>query len=215
LRSRRNVGISYAGAKPIDEAGRFLGICQRPLLSGITPRDVFCGRVIRNGSVPVFRREVLEETASSAPAGGKRLRFFDESLRQSEDVECWTRIALTSRWEFEGVPGELTSYRVNSHGISADAVRQFETWERVYAKIATYAPEFISAHGQEARGRQLLYLARRAFRNCESELAIQLACKALRTWPRLLRDEPLKTFTTLVACTLFAVSNEPKPVNYV
>jgi glycosyltransferase involved in cell wall biosynthesis len=207
LRSRPHVGISYSGSKLIDEAGRPLGIYQRPVLHGVTPGDVFCGRVIRNGSVPVFRREVLDEIGQRAP-DGERLCYFDESFRQSEDVECWTRIALTSRWTFEGLPGELTSYRVNSLGLSADVDRQLETWERAYAKVATYAPDFIASHGPEARARELRYLARRAFTKRDRELALRLALEALRTWPRLMRDEPVKTSVTLAACALLRIVSE-------
>lgn len=208
FRRRPDVGISYASSKLIDEAGRFLGIYQRPVLHGVTPRDVFCGRVIRNGSVPVFRREVLDEIAWRTPANGERLCYFDESFRQSEDVECWTRIALTSRWAFEGVPCELTSYRVNSRGISADVIGQLESWERACAKVATYAPDFIAAHGKEARARELRYLARRAFSKRDRELAFKLVLEALRTWPQLIRDEPVKTAITLTACALLRIMSE-------
>jgi glycosyltransferase involved in cell wall biosynthesis len=205
LRSRPDVGISYSGAKLIDEAGHSLGIYQRPVLHDVTPADVFCGRVIRNGSVPVFRREVLDEIACRIIDNGERLWYFDENFRQSEDVECWTRIALITRWVFEGVPGELTSYRVNSRGISADVIRQLETWEQVYAKVKTYAPDFIAAHGQEARGRELRYLARRAYSNRDGKLALKLALAAVRTWPRMLRDEPAKTSVTIAACALLRI----------
>jgi glycosyltransferase involved in cell wall biosynthesis len=208
LRRRRDVGISYAGSKLIDVAGRPLGIYQRPVLYGVTPRDVFCGRVIRNGSVPVFRREVLDEIAWREPADGQRLCYFDESFRQSGDVECWTRIALKSRWAFEGVPGELTSYRINSAGISANVIGQLETWDRACAKIATYAPDFVAAYGQEARARELRYLARRAYSKRDRELALKLALEALRTWPRLIRDEPIKTAVTLTACALLRMMSE-------
>jgi glycosyltransferase involved in cell wall biosynthesis len=200
-----HVGISYSGAKLIDESGRLLGY-QRPVLHGVTAREVFCGKVIRNGSVPVFRREVLEEIAWKTPASGERLCYFDESFRQSEDVECWTRIALTSRWAFEGVLGKLTSYRINSQGISADVIRQLETWERACAKIATYAPDFVALHGQEARARELRYLARRAFRKRDRNLALKLALEALRTWPPLMRVEPVKTSLTLSACALLRLT---------
>jgi glycosyltransferase involved in cell wall biosynthesis len=208
LRGRSDVGISYAGSKLIDEAGQSLGIYQRPVLYGVTPRDVFCGRVIRNGSVPVFRREVLDEIARREPADGRHPCYFDESFRQSEDVECWTRIALTSRWAFEGVRGELTSYRINSGGISANVIGQLETWDRACAKVATYAPDFVAAYGREARARELRYLARRAFSKRDRELALKLALEALRTWPRLIRDEPIKTSVTLSACIMLRMLSE-------
>jgi glycosyltransferase involved in cell wall biosynthesis len=208
LRSRPGVGISYAGAKLIDEAGRSLGIYQRPVLHGVTSREVFCGRAIRNGSVAVLRREVLDEIAWRELPGGERLCYFDESFRLAEDVECWTRIALTSGWVFEGVTGQLTSYRVNSRGISADVIRHLESWDRVCAKVATYAPDFIAAHGREARARELLYLARRAFRKRDRELSLKFALEALRTWPQLIRDAPIKTTATLTAGALLRTMSE-------
>ena len=45
--------------------------------------------------------------------------MFDETFRQSEDIECWMRFALTTDWSIEGVPGLLTEYRINATGLSA------------------------------------------------------------------------------------------------
>ena len=122
------LGASYTGAELIDEAGRLIGIAQTPIVGPVDARQVFCGLGICNGSVPVFRRETLEEGALPADAQG-RVQYFDETLRRSEDVECWTRLALTTGWRFEGLPGMLTHYRVNAGGLSADIPRQLESWE--------------------------------------------------------------------------------------
>jgi hypothetical protein len=46
--------------------------------------------------------------------------YFDENLRQSEDIELWIRIALKTKWQFEGIDTPLTYYRVNHAGLSAD-----------------------------------------------------------------------------------------------
>ena len=80
--------------------------------------------------------------------------------------------------------------------------------ERACAKVATYRPDFVAAHGKEARARELRYLARRAFSKHDRELALKLALEALRTWPQLIRDEPVKTSVTLTACALLRIMSE-------
>lgn len=201
LLANPEVGVSYAGAVLIDERDRPVGIRQRPRLGQVTARHVFCGQVVQNGSIPVFRRAALEDAALRDNGSG-RVWYFDETLRRSEDVECWARIALTTKWQFAGLKGELTRYRVNAGGLSADVIRQLESWECVFEKIRAYAPDFIAAHGQEARARELRYLARRAFQSGDRGLAFTLATEAVRTWPRLVTEEPAKTLTTLAACGL-------------
>ncbi len=201
LHANPEVGVSYAGSILIDEDGHQIGIRQRPRVGPATARHVFCGQTVQNGSVPVFRRAALED-AAIRPTGTDRVWYFDESLRRSEDVECWARIALTTKWRFEGLPGATTLYRVNNGGLSADVIRQLESWERVYEKISAYAPDFIARHGAEARARELRYLARRAFQIGDRGLVLRLAIDAVRAWPKLLIAEPRKTLTTLAACTL-------------
>jgi glycosyltransferase involved in cell wall biosynthesis len=199
LGSHPDVGASYGGSELIDGAGRRLGIYQRPRAGTGSAKHVFCGRTISNGSVPVFRREMLEEGALPGDRGG-RTYYFDETLRRSEDVECWTRLALTGRFTFESVPDILTLYRVNSGGLSADVVRQLASWDEVRAKLERIDPAFIAAHGREARGRELRYLARRCVQIRDRGLGLTLALEALSHCPRLLFEEPVKTLSTLVAC---------------
>jgi glycosyltransferase involved in cell wall biosynthesis len=193
------LGASYSGAELIDKASRRLGIQQRPKRGAATARDVFCGRAIMNGSTPVFRRDMLNDIARPDPVTG-RTRYFDESLRRSEDVECWTRLAVTSTYGFEALPQMLTFYRINASGLSADVIRQLNSWDQVYASIARIAPDFIAAHGREARGRELRYLARRCVQLRDRGLALTLAMEALAHCPSLLWREPVKTLTTLAAC---------------
>jgi glycosyltransferase involved in cell wall biosynthesis len=207
LRSDPSIGASYAAAALIGEDGRELGIRQQPRLGRAGPREVFTGQAIKNGSIPVFRRAALED-AALRPEGTDRVWYFDETLRRSEDVECWTRMALTTGWVFAGIRGCYTLYRINGGGLSADVIRQLESWERVAASIAAYAPDFIAAHGREARARELRYLARRCFQMRDRGLAAGLALEASRTWPMLLVREPIKTLTTFAACALLRVLPE-------
>ncbi|MGI4954408.1 MAG: glycosyltransferase family 2 protein [Janthinobacterium lividum] len=199
LRARPAVGISYAGADLMDDDGQPLGIRQEPKRRGVTARDVFCGRVILNGSIPVFRREALEQIAFRAPDGAGRW-YFDERFRRSEDVECWMRLALQTSWQFAGLPGRYTDYRINRTSLSADVILQLDSWERVYETVRAYAPGFIARHGDEARARELRYLARRSFHMRDRGMALHLITRALALRPSLLLGEPVKTGSTLAAC---------------
>ncbi len=207
LRARPEVGISYAGAELIDENNAPIGIRQMPRLGYITAAHVFCGQVIQNGSIPVFRRQALEDASFTLP-GESRKRYFDERLRRSEDVEFWTRVALTTDWQFAGLPGVLTEYRINNSGLSADVVRQLASWDQVRSSVAEYAPDFVVRFGSSARARELRYLARRCFQMRDRGLGIALAIQAILSAPSLLVLEPAKTLTTLIACALLRVLPE-------
>ena len=200
LRASPEVGLSYAGAIMIDADSRDTGIRQRPLVGPAASRDVFCGRAVCNGSTPVFRAAVLTQIAFETAREPGRPCYFDESFRRSEDVECWVRIALTTQWCFEGLPGTLTRYRLNSNGLSADIIPQLATWDQVLEKVTSYAPAFAARHGAEARARELRYLARRCVQMRDRGLGHILALEMLRTYPRLAVAEPIKTFTTFAAC---------------
>ncbi|RVT96748.1 glycosyltransferase [Rhodovarius crocodyli] len=199
-----DVGVSYSGAILVNERGEDLGVRQTPLVGRIDARQVFCGRGVCNGSIPVFRREALEQAALPRDAEG-RVWYFDESLRRSEDVECWTRIALRSPLAFECLPGFTTLYRVNAGGLSADIPRQLQSWEDVVDRIAAFAPEFIARHRREARAREVRYLARRAVAMRDARLAVSLSVEAVTLQPALLVTEPRKTLTTLGAALALRV----------
>lgn len=199
LQANPDLGVSYSGADLINENGDSLAIRQRPKRGRATARDVFCGRAIMNGSTPVFRRTMLD--AGAIPnAAPDRVWYFDESLRRSEDVECWTRLAVTTSFGFASLPQRLTRYRINTSGLSADVIRQLASWDQVRAIIATIAPDFVAKHGNEARGRELRYLARRCVQIRDRGLGLSLAIEAIRHCPALVLREPVKTFTTLAAC---------------
>ncbi|MEP5154975.1 glycosyltransferase family 2 protein [Planktotalea sp.] len=194
-----DIGISYSGSSLVDDEGTDLCIAQRPRLHGITAAHILKRNPIGNGSAAVIRREVFDEIAYRPRSERERCWFFDETFRQSEDIECWLRIALTTGWEFEGVSGLLTRYRVNSSGLSASTDRQLESWERVVAKLAAIQPAFFARHLKAARAYQLRYLARRAISDGQGERAVELSKASLSGSLRPLFEEPSKTLTTLGA----------------
>jgi hypothetical protein len=200
LRSRPAVGVSYSASALIDDQGHDLHLMQRPRLLGVTARDVLLRNPVGNGSAPVIRRQTLDDIAFVAPTGAPdESWYFDERFRQSEDIECWLRIALTTSWAFEGLAEPLTRYRVSAAGLSAALDRQLATWEAALAHARSINPVFVAQHEQAARAYQLRYLARRALSMGEAARAWPLLRQALGLYPAMWREEPGRTGLTLAA----------------
>ncbi|WP_259722257.1 glycosyltransferase family 2 protein [Synechococcus sp. CS-1328] len=206
LQANPAVGVSYSRSAFIDDQGQPLGIYQTPPLQHITPELILCRNPISNGSCVVMRREVLDGIRFEANLyGTPESYWFDDSFRQSEDIECWLRISLQTQWTIEGLAEALTLYRISSGGLSANIEKQFASWQRVLDKTAGYAPDLIQRYGHRARAYQLRYLARRSIREGQPRLGVRLCHRALRTYPALLREEPLRTLITLAAGYLGAL----------
>lgn len=206
LAASPQVGISYAGSAFMSEDGALTGQAQRPRLQNIDAKHIFKRNPIGNGSAAVIRRAVLDEIAFRPQSETERDWFFDETFRQSEDIECWLRIALTTNWAFEGIPGLLTRYRVHSGGLSAATDRQLAAWERMVRKLAPINPQFFAQQEKAARAYQLRYLNRRAISGLDSRRSVQLAKAWLACSLRPLWEEPLKSVTTLAATALLALT---------
>ncbi len=206
LDNRAHVGASFCCSQFIDEASQPLGIYQAPRqLTNLTPQQIFCRNPVGNGSAIVIRRATLDAIRFTANLYGTEEDFyFDDRFRQSEDIECWLRIVLQSGWQLEGIADVLTCYRVNAGGLSANIMKQLESWEQVVEKTRTYAPAFVDRWVSQARAYQLRYLARRAVRQGDATVAIQFMHRAIRSEPHILWAEPLRTVVTLIAAYLLA-----------
>jgi hypothetical protein len=155
----------------------------------------------------VIRRAVLEAIGFESDLhGAAEVCYFDETLRRSEDIECWIRIVLTTDWVVQGLPKALTFYRLNASGLSANLLEQLESWEAVIAKTRRYAPRFVAAWEQRARAYQLRYLSRQAIRLRDGRMASRLLHRALRTDPSILRHEPGRTLLTAAAAYLLKLT---------
>ena len=204
-----SLGVSYSGSLLIDDDGVPMNVRMTPKLEDVRARDVFLRNPVGNGSAPVIRRETLDAISFEGPRG--EMNWFDETFRQSEDIECWLRIALLTRWRFEGVAGYLTIYRINAGGLSANILKQYESWTRVRDKVCLYARGFGRMWANRAEGYQLRYLSRRAVRMTDAGLALKLLLKALLKHPTMLLEEPRKTLITAMgAMALVAL---PKSIN--
>ena len=194
------VGISFSRSAFIDEERKPLGIYQMPKLKAIAPSHILRRNPIGNGSAPVIRREVLDAIKFQDNLYGSTEDFyFDECFRQSEDIECWLRIAIQTPWQIEGIPEALTLYRVTVVGLSANWQKQLESWEKVIDKTRSYAPELLAKWEDSARAYQLRYLARRAISLRSISTAVELIHRALATHWRILLEEPRRTLLTWAA----------------
>lgn len=199
LNQAPHVGISYSGSALMDDNAAPLGMAQTPRLKRITPAHIFKRNPIGNGSAAVIRKAVFDAIAHRPACGQSRDWYFDETFRQSEDIECWLRIALTTNWQFEGIKGALTQYRINAGGLSAATDLQLAAWERMVVKLSPIAPEFFAQTTRHARAYQLRYLARRAISDKDTGRAVDLLSQSLsQSWCPLWQ-EPRKTLTTIAA----------------
>ncbi len=199
LQACPEVGLSYSGSALIDERSLPIGHAQRPRLRGVMAEHVFKRNPVGNGSAPVIRRAALEDIMWWPSTETQRAWVFDETFRQSEDIECWLRMALLSDWMLEGVRGLLTEYRVNPGGLSANMSAQLASWERMVTKLRPAAPAFFALHEPAARAYQLRYLARRAISAGDGPAALSHITRAFAQSRRPLAEEPLRTVTTWVA----------------
>lgn len=193
-----HVGVSYSASLLVDENNASLGIVQMPRTQDVTAAHILMRNPVGNGSAPVIRAATLRDIAYR-PAGQSRDWFFDENMRQSEDIECWVRIALTTRWGFGGIAEPLTRYRIIASGLSANLEKQFATWCVMADKIRVIAPDFAARHLPAAEAYQLRYLARRAVSLGDGIAALKLQMQAYGRSRHPLWHEPRKSITTLGA----------------
>lgn len=192
------IDVSFSASRLIDEVGNDIGLMQQPKTGPLEVADFFCRNPVGNGSAPVLRRSALDLIAFE-DATLQRTCWFDESFRQSEDVECWLRLVAGAGCRFGYVDEALTLYRVNSGGLSANVEKQLATWQKFRDKVAGYAPALVARHGRRAEAYQLRYLARRAVYSEQKVLAFSLALKSIVTFPRMLVEEPMRSIATLGA----------------
>jgi glycosyltransferase involved in cell wall biosynthesis len=205
LNANPSVGISYSGSSLINDAGDLMGQAQRPRLHDVDVSLIFKRNPIGNGSAVVLRRAVLDSIAWRPRHEHARDWYFDETFRQSEDIECWLRIALTTEWRFEGVEGLLTRYRINAGGLSAATDRQLAAWERMVVKLTPLNPAFFVVNTSDARAYQLRYLNRRAVSDLDASRAFALSRAWMAESRAPLIEEPAKSLVTLAATAVLSV----------
>ncbi|EGD59085.1 glucosyltransferase [Novosphingobium nitrogenifigens DSM 19370] len=198
LNANPRVDVSYSGSRLIDAQGNPLRVAMRPKLTQVSPADILLRNPVGNGSAPVIRRTALDRVRFAHPEDAGRQCWFDESFRQSEDIEMWLRMALRHDCMFEGIEGLLVDYRIIGGGLSARIPQQYEAWWRAMEGLAADAPDFMDRYLPQARAFQLRYLSRRAVQLGDGPFALALLGQALRSSPSIAAHEPMKTTQTLL-----------------
>ncbi|QUJ76572.1 glycosyltransferase [Sulfitobacter albidus] len=206
LDSAPHIGVSYSGSSLIDDDGASLGIAQSPRLKNLTAAHIFKRNPIGNGSAPVIRRAVFDAIAHRPASEKCRDWYFDETFRQSEDIECWLRIALTTGWQFEGIDGHLTQYRISAGALSSATDLQLAAWERMVAKLTRIAPAFFAKNTKAARAYQLRYLARRAISDKDTDRASDLIAQSVGASWVPFWEEPRKSLSTIAAALVLRIA---------
>ncbi|MEO0768764.1 MAG: glycosyltransferase family 2 protein [Cyanobacteria bacterium J06649_4] len=202
LNNYPSVGISFSYSSFIDEEDNLIGLHQTPKeIWEITPSQVLCRNPVGNGSAAVVRRAVFDDIEFMDDVHGTpEPCYFDERLRcksaDATDIECWLRMTITTRWLMAGIPEALTLYRVNSGGLSSNAMQQLKALDMVIEKTRSYAPDVLEKCENRARAYHLRYTARRMVMNGDGKAAIALINQMFERHGAIIKEEPIKTAVT-------------------
>ncbi|WP_028771788.1 glycosyltransferase family 2 protein [Shewanella waksmanii] len=206
LNANPKVGISFSRSAFMQHDGTMTAIFQMPQLNNISAEVLLCRNPVGNGSAPVIRRAALNDIRfQSYSHASDHSCYFDETFRQSEDIECWLRMIATTKWQMAGIPQPLTYYRLNPEGLSSDVNKQLASWEKMIDKARIFAPKLLQQHESKARAYQLRYLARQAVRSGQGTTAKEMINKAIAQSPALLMEETGRTVVTFSAAYLLYV----------
>lgn len=185
------VGVVYSASQAIREDGhptvmRLSGkpISTDPLLA------LLCKNFIGHGSNAVFRRCLFEEV-------GK----FDETLRSSEDVDFWLRIAATRRWRFQRESQILCYYRVRPSGLSFNVAQMQQSRTAVIEAAYQRSPELVKPMLPTAYAYLYRYLARLSLTAGDTAKARDFINQALTADATIFYRDP-RSLLTLVSVQL-------------
>ena len=192
------LGLSFAYSELVNENGETLSLLQMGQLTNITAKDIYLKNPIGNGSSVVINKAIVPDAIGSMTTYSPNA-LFDESLRQSEDIECWLRICLTTHWAMEGLPYILTCYRINQSGLSANLDKQYKAWRETSAIVSRYSPSFIAKYQGLAEAYYLRYLSRRSLSQRDIRQSLAFFMRALARNPLIMVYDPLRTCVTFAA----------------
>ncbi|CAN0581059.1 unnamed protein product, partial [Ectocarpus sp. 12 AP-2014] len=154
LGSNLNIGLSYSGADMIDENNCPFGQAEQPKLRNVSPAHLFRRNPVGTVSSVLARREALDDLCYRPHTENDRDWVFDEQLKGYEDFECWLRLAMTTTWKIEGVPGLLTRKRMSTRRTSDRFANQIAAWERMMTALRPTNPGFFAQFEPAARAHQ-------------------------------------------------------------
>lgn len=203
----RQIGVVYSASKVIREDGRptFMTLSGRPLSSNLV-FSLLCKNFFGHGSNAVFRREIFEQVGE-----------FDETLRSSEDIDFWLRIASDGRWSFYREPKPLSCYRVRPAGLSFNIVQMQSSHERVLQSAYQRSPKQIEPWLPTAYAHMYRFLARIALTAGNLEQSRSLIQQAWKSDRSIFLNDPrsLLTLTAIQVAPLakYAIARSLRPAN--
>jgi glycosyltransferase involved in cell wall biosynthesis len=146
------IGVVYSASKAIRDDGgaTFMQLSGKPIYADPL-KALLCKNFVGHGSNAVFRRCIVEQVG-----------FFDETLRSSEDVDYWIRIATLGCWTFHRDPRPLVCYRVRPSGLSFNVAQMQRCNQQVLESAYQRSPEKVKAILPTAYAYLYRYLARLA-----------------------------------------------------
>ena len=196
LDSAADVGVVYSASRVIREDGRptFMSLSGKPIKSDPL-LALLCKNFVGHGSNAVFRRCLFDEVGE-----------FDETLRSSEDVDFWLRIAATQRWRFYREPRVLCCYRVRPSGLSFNVLQMQRSNEQVISAAYRRSPELVEPALPTAYAYMYRYLARLSLTAGDVEQARDFIERAIASDREIFYRDP-RSLLTLIAVRLAPLAN--------
>jgi glycosyltransferase involved in cell wall biosynthesis len=195
LESHPDVGVAYSASKAIRDDGgaTFMQLSGKPIYADPL-KSLLCKNFVGHGSNAVFRRCIVEQVG-----------YFDETLKSSEDVDYWIRIAILGCWTFYRDPHPLACYRVRPSGLSFNVAQMQQCNKQVLQSAYQRSPEKVKAILPTAYAYLYRYLARLALTGGDIAEARQMIGRALKqdAWI-FLRDS--RSLLTLCAVFLAPIT---------
>jgi glycosyltransferase involved in cell wall biosynthesis len=196
LDANPTVGVVYSATQIIQDSGqptplRMSGkpIHADPLLA------MLCKNFVGHGSNAVFRRCIVDVVGE-----------FDETLRSSEDMDYWIRIATLRSWTFHRIDLALSRYRVRPSGLSFN-VAQMEHFSTLVLNAALQrSPDIVEPMLPTAYAFMYRYLARLALQGGNLEQAHNYIEEAWQRDRSIFFRDP-RSFVTLASVKLSALVN--------
>jgi glycosyltransferase involved in cell wall biosynthesis len=195
LENQPEAGVVYSASKAIRDDGEstFMQLSGKPIYADPL-KSLLCKNFVGHGSNAVFRRCIIEQVG-----------FFDETLKSSEDVDYWIRIATLGCWTFHRDPRPLACYRVRPSGLSFNVAQMQRCNEQVLESAYQRSPEKVKPILPTAYAYLYRYLARLALTGGDIAGARRLIGSALKQDASIfLRDS--RSLLTLCAVLLAPIS---------
>jgi Glycosyl transferase family 2 len=195
LDQKPTVGVVYSASRIVRDDGKltFMKLSGKPISSNLL-FSLLCKNFLGHGSNGVFRRSLIDQVGA-----------FDETLRSSEDVDFWLRIAATNAWQFHREPQALCRYRVRPTGLSFNVLQMQQSHEQVIQRALQRSPEQVKPMLPTASAYMYRFLARLSLTAGNVEQARSYMGQALAADATIFLRDP-RSLLTLIAVGLAPVT---------